>query len=60
MLKALEKLEDEWGNYVELKCVMKELVVIVNEIFDHKSYSRAGRISRYGNYFTWSYSYRKF
>ena len=56
MLKALENLEDTWSDH--LKALSK---VIVDDTSDHKLYSRVEDIaSRYGNYFAWCSTHKKF
>ncbi len=62
LLKALEDLEDTWNDYLETlsKVIVGPVVVIVDDTFDHKLYSRVeGVASRYGNYFAWCSMHKK-
>ncbi|WP_168364232.1 hypothetical protein [Metallosphaera hakonensis] len=54
-MRALEYLEDAWGKYLEAlrALIVGPVVVIVDDTFDHKLYSRVEDVSRYGNYFAW-------
>ena len=63
LLKALEDLEDTWNDYLETlsKVIVGPVVVIVDDTFDHKLYSRVeGVASRYGNYFAWCSMHKRF
>ncbi|AWR99165.1 transposase [Metallosphaera hakonensis] len=56
LLRALEHLEEAWGKYLEAlrALIVGPVVVIVDDTFDHKLYSRVESVaSRYGNYFAW-------
>ena len=63
LLKALEELEEAWKDYLQAlsKVITGPVVVIIDDTFDHKPYSRVdGVASRYGNYFFWCSSHKRY
>ncbi len=63
LLKTLENLENTWRDYLEAlsKVIIGPVVVIIDDTFDHKLYSRVeGIASKYGNYFAWCSTHKRF
>ncbi len=63
LLKTLENLENTWSDYLEAlsKVIVGPVVVIIDDTFDHKLYSRVeGIASKYGNYFAWCSTHKRF
>ncbi|BFI76747.1 transposase [Sulfurisphaera ohwakuensis] len=63
LLEALERLEEAWKNYLDTlsKTIVGPVVVIIDDTFDHKPYSRVEEIaSKYGNYIFWCSTHKKF
>ncbi|WP_016732442.1 hypothetical protein [Saccharolobus islandicus] len=63
LLKTLENLENTWRDYLEAlsKVIVGPVVVIIDDTFDHKLYSRVEDIaSKYGNYFAWCSTHKRF
>ncbi|QIW24484.1 ISNCY family transposase [Sulfolobus sp. S-194] len=63
LLKALEDLENTWRDYLETlrKVIVGPVVVIIDDTFDHKPYSRIeGIASKHGNYFAWCSTHKRF
>ncbi|BCU69615.1 hypothetical protein KN1_09120 [Stygiolobus caldivivus] len=63
LLEALERLENAWEDYLQTlrKQITGPVIVITDDTFDHKPYSRVkGTASKHGNYYIWCSTHAKY